>query len=173
MELRQVNGFKGYLVDLEGNLYSSWTTGKNSHVGTKIKKLKPYKIKNGYLFHSIRIDNCTYINTGIHRLVCLAFHGLPPSNEYVASHFNGIRDDNRPENLLWETQEDNLKRKVKHGNYDGGYLNSRAKITKEILQEIRNLLSSGKYTHEVIGKRFGLNRVFITKIKNGHRYAKV
>jgi len=46
----------------------------------------------------------------------------------------------------------------------------RAKITLEQLVEIRKLLSQGKLTHEKIGIKFGVNRVFITKIATGSRY---
>jgi hypothetical protein len=45
----------------------------------------------------------------VHRLVALAFHGLPPlSNErIVVGHLDDDPGNNRPENLQWMTQREN------------------------------------------------------------------
>jgi hypothetical protein len=50
----------------------------------------------------------------VHRLVLLAFVGEPESRD-TASHLNGIRTDNRLDNLCWESQAANCARKVEHG----------------------------------------------------------
>jgi hypothetical protein len=47
-------------------------------------------------------------NYKIHRLVCEAFHGLPPFDGAVVLHLNEDATDNRPENLRWGTQKENL-----------------------------------------------------------------
>lgn len=46
-------------------------------------------------------------NYTIARLVCEAFHGLPPAGA-VCMHINEDSRDNRPENLRWGTQKENL-----------------------------------------------------------------
>jgi hypothetical protein len=43
-----------------------------------------------------------------HRLICSAFHGRPPKG-YDVDHVNGIKDDNRPENLRWASRSENLR----------------------------------------------------------------
>ncbi|UTH45302.1 HNH endonuclease signature motif containing protein [Loktanella salsilacus] len=43
----------------------------------------------------------------IHRIVCSAFNGLPPSNQHVVDHIDTNRANNRPENLRWLTRLEN------------------------------------------------------------------
>ena len=49
-----------------------------------------------------------YGNLKIHRMVCEAFHGLPPSDGMVVIHLDEDGTNNRPENLRWGTQKENL-----------------------------------------------------------------
>lgn len=44
----------------------------------------------------------------VHRLVCEAFHGKSPFDRAVVIHVNEDGLDNRPENLRWGTQKENL-----------------------------------------------------------------
>jgi hypothetical protein len=44
----------------------------------------------------------------VHQLVCEAFHGPKPSPNAVVIHINEDAHDNRPENLKWGTQKENL-----------------------------------------------------------------
>lgn len=43
------------------------------------------------------------------RLVCEAFHGPPPPGSPYCLHINENALDNRPENLKWGTQKENLQ----------------------------------------------------------------
>lgn len=47
-------------------------------------------------------------NIKVHRAVCSAFHGLPPFDGAVVIHVNECALDNRPDNLKWGTQKENL-----------------------------------------------------------------
>jgi hypothetical protein len=47
-------------------------------------------------------------NYKIARLVCEAFHGPPPDARSVAMHLDEDSRNNRPENLAWGTQKENL-----------------------------------------------------------------
>jgi hypothetical protein len=47
-------------------------------------------------------------NYKIHRLVCEAFYGPPPSKKSVVLHINEDGTDNRVENIRWGTQKENL-----------------------------------------------------------------
>lgn len=44
----------------------------------------------------------------VHQLVCEAFHGSKPFESAVVIHIDEDAHNNRPENLLWGTQKENL-----------------------------------------------------------------
>lgn len=59
--------------------------------------------------HSYRgIYNKFYGNMKVHRLVCEAFHGPPPFDGAVVIHLDEDAHNNKPENLKWGTQKENL-----------------------------------------------------------------
>lgn len=59
--------------------------------------------------HSYRgLYNRKLGNIKIHRAVCEAFHGPAPDPKAVVIHINENSHDNRPENLRWGTQKENL-----------------------------------------------------------------
>ncbi len=43
----------------------------------------------------------------IHRIVCTAFNGPPPTDQHVVDHIDTNRANNRPENLRWLTRLEN------------------------------------------------------------------
>ena len=47
-------------------------------------------------------------NYKVHRLVCRAFHGDPPEGKNVVLHLDENALNNKPENLRWGTQKENL-----------------------------------------------------------------
>jgi len=47
-------------------------------------------------------------NVKIHRAVCEAFHGEPPFAKAVVIHIDDDATNNKPENLRWGTQKENL-----------------------------------------------------------------
>lgn len=71
------------------------------------KILKQYRDKDGYAVVSYTENNIT-INHKVHRLIAKTFIPNPESKPNV-NHKNGIKNDNRIENLEWATQSENLK----------------------------------------------------------------
>lgn len=65
-------------------------------------KIHSPHINRGYVY--VCVDNRSY---GVHHLVNLAFHGIPPKEKFHTNHISGIKTDNSPENLEWVTPSEN------------------------------------------------------------------
>jgi hypothetical protein len=72
--------------------------------------LKPFINHNGYMVAPLTKEG-EKVRTGAHRLVAQAFIPNPENKEQI-NHKNGIKTDNRVENLEWVTcSENNLHRR--------------------------------------------------------------
>ena len=82
--------------------------------------------KGTYTYVKVLTDNLEWVQRSLHGLVCLAINGYPPDDgkKYEPNHINGIKSDNRAENLEWTTRSEN----VKHA-YETQLNNSGIKIT--------------------------------------------
>jgi hypothetical protein len=94
---KQIPEFPSYFVSRDGRVVS--LQGNEPLILKQQTRLKGYKCldlrENG---KSMKID--------VHRLVLMAFVGMPEKG-MECDHINGIRDDNRLENLRWVTKIEN------------------------------------------------------------------
>lgn len=130
----------------------------------KEKLLVPVKCRKGYLNIKLSIDGKpkTY---KIHRLVLLAFK--PDENFKVAqiNHINGIKTDNRVENLEWCDQFHNMQHAIKTGLRTGniGSINGRAKLCEKQIPVIRELYKLFK-NYSLIGRLFKVSHQTIERV---------
>ena len=122
-----------------------------------------------YLTLSVLLESGRRVSRDVHRLICLAFHGEPPTPGMHASHISGDSSDNSAANLAWETPRENLLRKVHHGTHDHGVNNSRAHLTGDDLGTIKRLRQDG-WTQLAIANHLGVGRTTVNRALTGARY---
>lgn len=102
----------------------------------------------------------------IHRLVMLAFVGDRPDG-MVTNHKNGIRDDNRLENLEYVTHRQNTLHMINvlntyHRTFGAAVGGS--KLDDDKVREIRRLFAVGGFTHTGLAITYQVSRTLIGQI---------
>lgn len=129
--------------------------------------------KDGYIKVELKMVGKPHGHFRLHRLIAACFIDNP-DNKPEVNHKNGIKDDNRLDNLEWVTASENVKHAFDIGlKTQKGSANNCAKLTEENVREIKTLLQDGNMTQVVIAEKFGLHARYISLIKSGRRWGHV
>ena len=156
---KDVVGYEGiYQVSNMGRV-------KSLHPGKRRygRVLKPVQLVGGYLEVGLWRGG-TGKHMLVHRLVLEAHVGPAPSLKHEGNHCNGVKDDNRVENLEWTTRLQNEKHASEHGLKACGEDNGRSKLTQDDVIEIRKLWVTGNYSQRELGRMFGVSQPTIGDI---------
>ncbi len=113
------------------------------------------------------------IMKSVHQLVAIAF--IPnPENKPQVNHKNGVKHDNRVENLEWATARENVVHAFKALGKQAAYgeRHGHAKLTFQDVSEIRAWAKTGDVSRKDIAHRWGVGRQAIDKIVNNTRWIK-
>lgn len=121
--------------------------------------------RDGYRRVSMHVDGKAK-HAFVHRLVLFAWRGAPPSAGLVTRHLNGVRTDNRPENLTWGTAAENIHDRDTHGTTCRGERHYRAKLNGDAVTLIRQELRAGRRKSD-LARRFNVSDVLIGLIARG------
>lgn len=160
IEWRPVPGFEdNYLVSNSGLV---WSLKRKKRIKTQVYKDR-YEMFNYYKKGTGRKER--HLGTLlVHRLVALAFVPNPdPAILVEVNHKNGIRTDNRADNLGWVTRLANVKHSIDTGlriDYRGQD-NVMARLTDIQVREIREKYIPRKYSMERLGEEYGVSATAI------------
>ena len=128
---KEIYNFPQYYSDGSGVIYS------RRRERAKGGPLKTQIINSGYQMVCLWRDKKPHMRL-VHRLILETHVGPCPVGK-EACHNNGIRTDNRKDNLRWDTRSNNHKDKVVHGTSSRGEASSSAKLTEKEVRIICGL----------------------------------
>jgi hypothetical protein len=150
---KSVPGHEDYLVSDQGNVFSKRAK----------RELRPDPTPSGYLRFTLGLRG----RFMAHRLVLLAFVG--PS-ELVCNHKNGIKNDNRLENLEYCTTDYNNQHCCRVLKLRVGERHANARFSDADVAEMHRLWAEGvKQTH--IAQRFKTRQGVVSNILSGRSRA--
>jgi hypothetical protein len=169
-EWKIIPEFDGYEVSSLGNVrgINRLRKGKNGLCLLKGKDLKQSFNKKGYPEVRFRKEGCH--TRLVHKLVASAFLTKPEGCTQI-NHINGVKTDNRLENLEWVTQSENQLHAYKLGLQPSraGEGNGRAKLNDEKVTALKELYNSGKSIKE-ISKITNINLYTVRQIIYGQTW---
>ena len=150
-EWKDVRGYEGiYQVSDIGRVRN-----KNTN---RFLKLSTHR---GYIYAGLYKDRKHGFKS-VHRLVGLAFLETPNDGDQI-NHKNGIKKDNRVENLEWCTAQENII----HG-YKTGLI--RYVYSDDTVRLIRKLYKRNKFGYMKVAKLLNIpHRIVVRQIINGQR----
>lgn len=112
-EWKPVPSKNGIMASSLGRILLPSTTAKMPNGGKREYKTKPIygsktKASKTSRHEYMGVFSKKFGNMKVHRLVCEAFHGPAPNPKMVVIHLDEDATNNRPENLRWGTQKENL-----------------------------------------------------------------
>ena len=157
---KKIKGFENYEVSNCGNIRRKYLKG--------YKYRKPV-IQKGYCSITFVLNKTGFKKIQIHRLVAEAFIENN-ENKKCINHINGIKNDNRVDNLEWCTHSENEKHSFRVlGKISNGI--TRRKIPLNDVEKIKTLYKSG-ISQRKIAKICNVSPSTIANLVNNKTYQK-
>jgi hypothetical protein len=97
--MKKIPTFEGYAISSNGNKILNLSTGCTVKQG----------ITKHYMYVTLRTSGYFYRRVAVHRLVALAYLPPPKPGQIWVIHKNGVKSDNRADNLEWISVSDKAR----------------------------------------------------------------
>lgn len=160
VQYKQIEGYPDYLIGNDGSVISNFKYRKsNSRV---LKK----RYQRGYVYVMLYANSIPK-NISIHRLVAKHFvDGY--EDGLTVNHKDCNKKNNHYTNLEWVTHAQNIKHRDENNLRIApkGVECANSKLNDDDVRHIRELYSTGKYTHKQIAKMYSMDRSTISDVIN-------
>jgi predicted DNA-binding protein (UPF0251 family) len=120
------------------------------------RRVPPVYTRDGYFAVPVRL-RCRGLYRFVHELVAGAFLPPPEGAEVEVGHRNGLRHDNRVENLQWQPRAG----VVANPNLLLLSVNRRCKLDGHQVEQMVRLAESPEVKQSPVAKRFGVSQPFV------------
>ena len=178
VDIRHIPGLTGYAASADGGIWSCKGGVHGQPFRKRWRRMSLLKHPFGHLRVHIRPKLGVRHTVYAHRLVLMAFVGPCPDGMQCC-HKNGIPDDNRIENLRWDTPKENAADAIRHGTHAclrGLPYGARSrKLDADAVRYIKSVYITGHHEFGAIplSRKYGVANSLIYQIMKGKCWAHV
>lgn len=155
MKHKQYKHYSNYLIYPDGRVYSLYVK----------RFLSPFQIGRDRDYLAYKLCHLgVEFTIQAYRLIAKTF--IPnPENKAEVNHINGVKTDNRVENLEWNTHTENVRHSFKTGLNNGekwqGVKHSRASFTKEEVEGYCLRFENGESVLDITGELVSKDKILL------------
>lgn len=153
-----------YMAGSDGRIYSRTKyAGFGAKAYVDWYPLAGHSSGRGYLIVSLCHKN-KKVTKSVHRLVCMAFHGMPDPASLQVRHLDGNKQNNAPTNLAWGTQVDQWMDARSHGTSHEGERHWASKFSAVERQSLAWAIQKGLCSQHHAARVLGVSQASVCSI---------